>query len=361
MLARRRRSVRAIVRGDVAIIRRRRRATASRCCGARRHGGRRSGRRRATRFGTSPACRISLDNIVVRPSMTVSDRAMAADQARAGRRLARHRLLSAVTGKGIGVAVIDSGIATSHSALSGKVGVGEFRDRRQSTYDRLRPRHAHRRHHCRVDGWRHDLALQGRRRARARTWSTSRCSTATASATPATSSRASSGRSRIASSIRSRSSTSRSAIPPGGAVRDRSAVPRRREGGAAGLVVVASAGNNGKTPKGAEVLAAIDTRRRAGRYSRRAQHVGHGDARRRHGRDLQLARSDALRAGTEADVVAPGNKIVSLEAAGSYLARSIPISTSPAAAQRLHEDERHQHGGGDGQRRRGVAARVTAR
>ena len=54
----------------------------------------------------------------------VAERAMAADQARAGSRgSARLGLLGRrppVNGKGIGVAVIDSGIAT-HSALSGKV------------------------------------------------------------------------------------------------------------------------------------------------------------------------------------------------------------------------------------------------
>ena len=64
---------------------------------------------------------ISLDNIVS-PTMSVSDRAMAADQARAGSGGLLGALLGtpAVNGKGIGVAVVDSGIA-SHSALNGKV------------------------------------------------------------------------------------------------------------------------------------------------------------------------------------------------------------------------------------------------
>ncbi|HEX6163755.1 MAG TPA: S8 family serine peptidase [Vicinamibacterales bacterium] len=64
---------------------------------------------------------ISLDNLVS-PSMTVSDRAMAADQARAGSGGLLGSLLGtpSVNGKGIGVAIVDSGIA-SHSALSGKV------------------------------------------------------------------------------------------------------------------------------------------------------------------------------------------------------------------------------------------------
>lgn len=66
---------------------------------------------------------ISLDNIVG-PTMSLSDRATAADLARAGSGGLLATLLGtatpAVNGKGIGVAVVDSGIA-SHSALSGKV------------------------------------------------------------------------------------------------------------------------------------------------------------------------------------------------------------------------------------------------
>ena len=64
---------------------------------------------------------ISLDNLVS-PTMSVSDKAMAADQARAATSGLLLGLLGspAVSGKGIGVAVVDSGIA-SHAALTGKV------------------------------------------------------------------------------------------------------------------------------------------------------------------------------------------------------------------------------------------------
>ena len=64
---------------------------------------------------------ISLDNLV-RPAMSISDRAMAADQARAGSGGLLGALLGtpAVNGKGVGVAVVDSGIA-AHAALTGKV------------------------------------------------------------------------------------------------------------------------------------------------------------------------------------------------------------------------------------------------
>jgi serine protease AprX len=71
--------------------------------------------------GVAGVVSISLDNIV-RPSMTVSDRTIAADQVRAGSGGLLGALLGtpAVNGKGVGVAIVDSGIA-SHSALSGKV------------------------------------------------------------------------------------------------------------------------------------------------------------------------------------------------------------------------------------------------
>ena len=71
--------------------------------------------------GVTGVTSISLDNIVG-PTMSLSDRVMAADLARAGSGGLLGALLgtSAVNGKGIGVAVVDSGIA-SHSALSGKV------------------------------------------------------------------------------------------------------------------------------------------------------------------------------------------------------------------------------------------------
>ena len=63
-------------------------------------------------------------DVLVRPTMAVSLKAMAADQARAGSGgllgLGLIGATPAISGKGIGVAVIDSGIA-SHAALSGKV------------------------------------------------------------------------------------------------------------------------------------------------------------------------------------------------------------------------------------------------
>ena len=162
--------VRAIVRGDVAVIQ----AVAARDqlpvhrvldgmvvvqatpeqLGALRH--------------VSGILSISRDALVA-PFMTTSQKAIAADQARA----ATSGFLGigaypAVTGKGVGVAVIDSGIATSHQALSGKVTFSiNFATGETTTDRRVRPRHAYRRHHRRIaDGreWGH-VSLQGWYRA----------------------------------------------------------------------------------------------------------------------------------------------------------------------------------------------------
>ncbi|MBY0494423.1 MAG: S8 family peptidase [Cyanobacteria bacterium] len=65
---------------------------------------------------------ISRDNIVT-PLMVISQKTMAADQARASQPggLLGIGALPGVSGKGVGVAIIDSGINTSHAALAGKV------------------------------------------------------------------------------------------------------------------------------------------------------------------------------------------------------------------------------------------------
>src|SRR5688572_29747891 len=62
-------------------------------------------------------------DLPVRSLMSVSNRSTAADQARAGTSglLGLLGSISGVTGKGIGIALLDSGIASSHKALYGKV------------------------------------------------------------------------------------------------------------------------------------------------------------------------------------------------------------------------------------------------
>ncbi len=56
------------------------------------------------------------------------------------------------------------------------------------------------------------------------------------------------------------------------------------------------------------------------------------------------------------DVVAPGNKIVSLETSGSYLQRNYPqFHMAGKSAQRVHAPQRHEHVGGGRHRRRCAA------
>ena len=95
---------------------------------------------------------------------------------------------------------------------------------------------------------------------------------------------------------------------------------------AGGLVVVASAGNNGKDAAGQHACSAASPRpaTRPRDHRRRAQHLGH----RRRGDDTVASYSSRgptrfdLR--LKPDLVAPGNKIVSLEAAGRFLADHYP-------------------------------------
>ncbi len=68
----------------------------------------------------NPVVRLIAGDLRVAPLMVVSDRAMGADQVRAGTRGALGLGMPGVNGQGIGVAVVDSGIA-AHTALTGKV------------------------------------------------------------------------------------------------------------------------------------------------------------------------------------------------------------------------------------------------
>ena len=78
----------------------------------------------------------------------------------------------ATSGRGVGVAIIDSGIA-AHPALAGRVVVNlDFTDEARTRRRRLRSRHAHRRH--RRGAVQPELGVEARRAAwrRARTCST---------------------------------------------------------------------------------------------------------------------------------------------------------------------------------------------
>lgn len=97
---------------------------------------------------------------------------------------------------------------------------------------------------------------------------------------------------------------------------------------AAGIVVVASAGNVGRAADGSPVLGGISSPGN----SPHAITVGALNTRGTVGRDDDTVTTYSSRGPTrfdlavKPDVVAPGNKIVSLEAAGSYLSRTFPAT-----------------------------------
>ena len=101
---------------------------------------------------------------------------------------------------------------------------------------------------------------------------------------------------------------------------------RRSRRSAAGLVVVASAGNSGKDADGHTVLGSISTPGNAPGVIT----VGALNTWNTVSRDDDTVTTYSSRGptrydmGMKPDVVAPGNKIVSLKAAGSYLAATYP-------------------------------------
>ena len=132
----------------------------------------------------------------------------------------------------------------------------------------------------------------------------------------------------------------------------------------AGIVVVASAGNYGTSASGAPVLGGITSPGN----SPLAITVGaidtYGHARRRpttRSRPTARAGRPRYELAVKPDVVAPGTKLVSLEAPGSYLDRAYPaVAHRRQRQERLHAPERHQHGGRGRQRRRRAAARTRS-
>ena len=178
------------------------------------------------------------------------------------RRVAPSRRPWASTARGVGVAVIDSGVTRWHDDLTDLNAVGQaarprrparrrlrrLRERRACGLRRQRPRHARRRDHRR-QRLRHRRRPR-RHRAGARTWSASRCWTTTGRARSATSSPRCSGPSPTAASTTSASSTSRSARPsPSRTLTDPLTLAAKRAVDA-GIVVVAAAGNFGRNDAG---------------------------------------------------------------------------------------------------------------
>jgi serine protease AprX len=269
---------------------------------------------------------ISIDNIVS-PAMSVSDRAMAADQARAGSGGLLGALLGtpAVNGKGIGVAVVDSGIA-NHSALSGKVVASvNYATGESSTADAF----GHGTHIAGIIAgsisygptplYKNGIApgahlVNVRVLNRVGVGYTSDVIAGIQWVVA----------NRVKYSIRVMN------LSLGHPIQQPCAFDplclAAEDAVARGLVVVASAGNSGKDAKGNPVLGSISTPGNAPGVIT----VGALNTWNTVMRDDDTVATYSSRGPTrydmllKPDVVAPGNKIVSLEAAGSYLAKTYP-------------------------------------
>ena len=302
---------------------------------------------------------ISLD-VLVSPAMSVSDKAMAADQARAATSGLLLGLLGspAVSGKGIGVAVVDSGIA-SHSALTGKVTYSvNFATGTSGTNDEFG-------HGTHIAGIIAGSAASisptslyktgiapGAHLVNVRVLGPTGVgytSDVIAGIQWVVANRARYGI-RVMNLSLGHPMVASCAFDP---------LCLAAESAAAnGLVVVASAGNGGQDDDGRTVLGSISTPGNAPAVIT----VGALNTWGTVSRDDDTMTTYSSRGptrydmGMKPDVVAPGNKIVSLKAAGSYLASTLSgAACRRQRQQRLHDHERHQHGGRDGERRRRAA------
>lgn len=269
---------------------------------------------------------ISLDNIV-RPTMSISDRAMAADQARAccGGLLGALLGTPTVNGKGIGVAVVDSGIA-SHSALSGKVVAAvNFATGETST----------------ADEFGHGTHIAGIIAGNISYSPTSLYKNGIAPGAHLINVRVLNGEgagytSDVIAGIqwvvanRTKYAIRVMNLSLGHPIQQPCTFDplclAAEDAAAHGLVVVASAGNSGKDAEGRPVIGGISTPGNAPGVIT----VGALNTWNTVGRDDDTVASYSSRGPSrydmilKPDVVAPGNKIVSLEAAGSYLAKTYP-------------------------------------
>ena len=272
---------------------------------------------------------ISLDNLVS-PTMSVSDKAMAADQARAATSGLLLGLLGspAVSGKGIGVAVVDSGIA-AHAALTGKVAYSvNFATEASGTNDEFG----------------HGTHIAGIIAGSAASISpTSLYKTGVAPGAHLVNVRVLNGAgvgytsdviagiqwvvaNRAKYGIRVMNlSLGHPIVAP--CAFDPLCFEAERAV-AAGLVVVASAGNGGKDASGRPVMGNISTPGNApGVITVGAVNTWNTVSRADDTVTTYSSRGPTrYDMGLKPDVVAPGNKIVSLKAAGSYLATTYPAS-----------------------------------
>lgn len=269
---------------------------------------------------------ISLD-VLVSPAMSVSDKAMAADQARAASGGLLGLLGSpAISGKNIGVAVVDSGIAP-HAALAGKVAYSvNFATGASGTNDEFG-------HGTHIAG-----IIAG---SAAGISPTTQFKNGVAPGAHLVNVRVLGPQgvgytsdviagiqwvvaNRATYSIRVMNlSLGHPIVAP--CVLDPLCMAAE-QAAAAGLVVVASAGNGGKDADGRTVLGSISTPGNAPGVIT----VGALNTRNTVSRDDDIMTTYSSRGptrydmGMKPDVVAPGNKIVSLQAAGSYLASTYP-------------------------------------
>jgi serine protease AprX len=266
---------------------------------------------------------------LVSPMMTVAAKAMAADQARAG----SPGLLGlggypAVTGKGVGVAVIDSGIATSHAALANKVVASvSFATGDPST----------------ADNFGHGTHIAG---------IIAGSPTAAGSVTSQYQGGVAPGAHLINVKVLGAQGSGYTSDVIAGiqwtvANRGKYAIKVANlslghpqveacitdplciaveKATAAGLVVVASAGNNGKDANGNEVFASVTTPGVAPSAITVGALVTWGTVTPDDDTIATYSSRGPTRfeLGLKPDLVAPGNKIVSLEAKGSYLAAQYP-------------------------------------
>jgi serine protease AprX len=269
---------------------------------------------------------ISLDNLV-RPTMTVSDRALAADQARAGSGGLLGALLGtqAVNGKGVGVAIVDSGIA-SHSALSGKVVAAVNFATGESSV---------------ADEFGHGTHIAGIIAGSPSSSPTSLYKNGIAPGAHLVNVRVLNGEgvgysSDVIAGIqwvlanRAKYSIRVMNLSLGHPIQQPCTFDplclAAENAAANGLVVVASAGNSGKDDEGHTVLGSISTPGNAPGVIT----VGALNTFNTVGRDDDEVTTYSSRGPTrfdfmmKPDVVAPGNKIVSLEAYGSYLSKKYP-------------------------------------
>ncbi len=266
---------------------------------------------------------------LVRPMMSVSLKAMATDQARAGSggllNLGLIGATPAISGKGIGVAVIDSGIAT-HSALSGKVVASVNYATGETTT---------------TDGFGHGTHIAG-----------IIAGVSTYGPTPLFKTGVAPGAHLVNVRVLNRQGVGYTSDVIAGiqwvkANRTKYAIRvinlslghpivepcffdplclAAEDAVKSGLVVVASAGNNGKDAEGRTVLGSISTPGNAPSVIT----VGALNTWNTTSLSDDTVTTYSSRGPTrydmlvKPDVVAPGNKIVSLEAAGSYLATTYP-------------------------------------